>query len=94
VSLCGLAHYESVDLAPASRCLVHDCGCDWIGAHGQTAGSIKVGNASSIEHVEHYLSDKWGSLVVQGGSTQINVVVGFDSARQRDATVHNGKVLD
>jgi hypothetical protein len=94
VGLGSLANHERINLSTTSCGLMHDCGCHRVGTHGQTAGSFKVGYAGGIEHVEHYLADKWGGLVVQGGTSKIYVVVGLDATRECHSPVHNGKVFD
>jgi hypothetical protein len=57
VGLGSLANYECVNLATASRGLVHDCCADRVSTHGQTAGCLKVSDACLVEHVEHYLTN-------------------------------------
>jgi hypothetical protein len=76
-----LAHNERIDLAAASGSLMHDGCANRVGTHCETAHSFEICDACCIEHVEHCLTDKRRSLVVQSGTAKINVVVGLDATR-------------
>jgi hypothetical protein len=59
---------------------MQDCRANRVGSHGQSTGCVKIVDASRIEHVEHYLTNKRGGFVMQCGTTKINVIVSLDTA--------------
>ena len=82
-----LAHHECIHILAR----VHDGGGHGISAQGQTADVRVIPIRSELAQEA---ADELGGLAVQGGATQVNVVIGLFAGGQCDLAVHHGQFLD
>src|SRR5699024_10835994 len=83
-----LAHHKGVDRSARG---VQDRRGGGVRAEGQSTDRVVVPVGRELAEQS---SDERGRLVVQGGTAQVDVVVGFTPGRQGDASVDDGEVGD
>lgn len=74
-----LADDESIHCEAAGGCGVQHGSRHWVGSHGEPTNSVNFSGAEALlfQPVQQLMTDERRSLVMEGGTTHIDVVVRF-----------------